>query len=168
MNPTISIEQRLSQSVESITYVFHKRYGKCELMDIDKGTVTIQFPFKGIMTIAKAHRRLVFMNEGCTQPVTNYIAESVSEETNKVYESPIKIDKNIETPKTEKYQHRVFKYPTRDLEVGDSFMYADKVTKNTRARVSVHLVHESSKEFNKGKEFVWAVYENTIRVWRKL
>lgn len=164
------LQQEQQQSVLEITYVFHARYGKCELMDIEKSFATIRFPYKNIMTIVRVHRRLVFMNEGCTEPITDYIAENIhvdGEDRFRKEKPLIAIEKNVPIPTDRKrYSHKVFKYPTNDLEVGDSFVYASDSSTRSRARVGVHLNSTMKYECNKNKKFIWHILDNVIRVWR--
>jgi len=78
----------------------------------------------------------------------------------------ITIEKGIDIPKTIGLQNkkgRSCKYPFRILEVGDSFVYRTN-TSQSNIQVARQVCQLNGKKYK--KEFVYAVIDDVIRIWR--
>lgn len=80
----------------------------------------------------------------------------------------MQIDSNIPVPEVRiRHRGRVCKYPWADMKVGDSFA-AEAVGPNATSRTYYYraLAQSWAKRNSPDAEFVSAVHNNTIRVWR--
>lgn len=71
-----------------------------------------------------------------------------------------KIDKNIPIP-PKSYSGRVAKYPTAQLEVGESFMIPNSELSSSKHKGGIYNVSAKT-----GRKFTTRTYPEGVRIWR--
>jgi len=133
---------------------YHKRFGLCIVEDYDsRGMATIIYPEGLGRTTKRVHSRLLFEDVKFTKPFI-YSPEFF----------PVKIEKDIPLPLVRKRLGRIGRYPTHRLEVDESYLFRNDVSKHSKILAAAHQHYINAK--HSPKEFTWDYHQETIRIWR--